>query len=63
MKNKRKKIWVCLKCGKQSNDKLCNDTMVVGWDSSCECNLVEVYKDEIVFVNDKVMGIRKNIGD
>jgi hypothetical protein len=58
MKN-RKKIFVCLVCGKRSNDLYGNDVIDKGWDASCVCNAVEAYEDECILVNGKVMEIRR----
>lgn len=57
---KRKKIYVCMACGKRSNDKLGDKPIDRGWDVSCSINSVECYEDECVLGEDgRVIEIKK----
>jgi len=44
----RKKIWVCLACGKRSNDKFGDNPIDKGWDAACVINSQEYYEDECI---------------
>lgn len=58
MVNQRKKIWVCLACGKRSNDKNGDNLIDKGWDVSCMMNSTEVFEDECVVENNRVKQIK-----
>ncbi len=42
------KVYVCLACGKMSNDKAGYDTISWGWDISCMMNSEEFNKEDLV---------------
>ena len=44
----RKKIWVCLACGKRSNDKFGDNPIDKGYDAACVINSQEYYEDECI---------------
>lgn len=60
MIKKRKKIWVCLACGKRSNDQMGENPVDMGWDVSCMLNAYEAFEDQLVIENNRVKEI-KNI--
>jgi len=58
MIKKRKKIWVCLACGKRSHDQMGKNPIDRGWDVSCMINAYEAFEDELVIENDRVKEIK-----
>ena len=52
-----KTIYVCLACGKRSNDVYGKDPIDYGWDVSCMLNSVEVYEDKIAVQDSRVTQI------
>ena len=53
-----KTIWVCLSCGKTSEDRYGNVNTTPGWDESCFLNSVKAKKDHLVFEGGYVIQIK-----
>lgn len=51
------KIWVCLACGKMSQDKYGFQKISRGWDESCMLNSAMFDKSELVIENNRVVKI------
>ena len=54
-------IWVCLACGKVSEDRYGNKGTTHGWDESCFMNSVQVKEDYLAWneTKDRVKEIRE----
>ena len=57
------KIWVCLACGKRSNDQYGNNPINMGWDASCVLNSIEIDPDLLVIKDDRVVEILEHRED
>jgi hypothetical protein len=57
---KSETIWVCLACGKTSEDRYGNKNTSHGWDESCILNSVQVKKSHLIYNSDRsrVVGIK-----
>jgi hypothetical protein len=53
-----KTIWVCLACGKTSEDRYGNINTTPGWDVSCFINSVQAKEDHLVWEDDRVKKIK-----
>jgi len=53
-----KTIWVCLACGKTSEDRYRGTDLSSGWDEACFINSVKVKKDHLVLKEDRVVKIK-----
>jgi hypothetical protein len=51
------KVWVCMACGKLSNDKYGDDPISVGWDVSCSMNAAEFRKDQLIVHENRAVEI------
>jgi hypothetical protein len=51
------KVWVCLACGKMSQDKYGNQKISWGWDESCMLNSALYDKSDLVIENNRVVRI------
>lgn len=51
------KVWVCLACGKMSNDQNGNDPISYGWDASCVLNSQQFDKDHLVIKDGRVIRV------
>ena len=49
----KNKIWVCVACGKTSEDKYGTVNTSYGWDISCCLNAQEFDKDDLVYSKGK----------
>ncbi len=49
-----RQVWVCLACGKMSEDKFGNKKISYGWDVSCVIHSRLCYKDKLVIDKDIV---------
>ena len=56
------KIWVCLACGKRSNDVYGEKPIDRGWDASCALNSIEVDPDHLIIKDNRVVGIKNELG-
>lgn len=45
-------VWVCLACGKRSNDQYGTLALTPGWDESCALNC-ELYREDRLVLNDQ----------
>ena len=55
----RETIYVCLACGKTSNDKYGKVEASHGWDESCYINSILCYKDKLVLSGRRVKKIEE----
>ena len=58
MKTKAKKpktVWICLACGKASNDKYGKKPLAKGWDAGCVCNAIEVLGKHVTIGQDGIV--------
>lgn len=54
-----KTIWVCMACGKRSNDLYGRKPIDRGWDESCCLNAVEALESHIVLAGGRVAAIKE----
>jgi hypothetical protein len=57
--SERKRLFVCLACGKMSNDLDGEDPISNGWDESCMLNAALVYQDSINIENGRVLSLTR----
>ncbi len=57
MTEERKKLFVCLACGKMSRDFIGREALSRGWDESCAINSREVWEDAIEIKNGRVVSV------
>jgi hypothetical protein len=62
--NENKEVWVCLACGKRSNDRYGYDPISRGWDESCMLNSSRFKVDRLVLnSNGRVTEIKGETND
>lgn len=51
-------IWVCLVCGKTSEDRYGKKNTSYGWDESCFLNSIQVKKSHLIYNLDESLVIK-----
>lgn len=52
-------VFVCLACGKMSNDRYGNEPVSPGWDESCMLNSIELPKKNLIISQNRVIRVAK----